>query len=45
MVVDDVLTNIAVNLGAVAIFGFLFRQDWQVGLRMLGLAAARRKCR
>ena len=36
---DDVLTNIAVNLGAVAIFGFLFNNDWEVGRLQCGDAA------
>jgi hypothetical protein len=31
MQVDDVLTNLAINIGAVTIFAFLFRQDWKVG--------------
>lgn len=27
--VETVLQNIAINVGAIAIFGFLFRSDWQ----------------
>lgn len=32
LVLDDVLQNLAINIGAVTIFGFLFAQDWKVGL-------------
>jgi hypothetical protein len=30
--VEDVLTNLAINIGAVTIFAYLFRQDWKVCL-------------
>jgi len=30
LAVNTVLENLAVNLGAVGLFGFLFRRDWQV---------------
>ncbi|KAI8465812.1 MAG: hypothetical protein J3K34DRAFT_461212 [Monoraphidium minutum] len=33
--VEDVLTNIAVNVSAVAIFAFLFRQDWMARQKQL----------
>lgn len=29
LLLDDVLQNIAINVGAVAIFSYLFRQDWK----------------
>jgi hypothetical protein len=30
LAVEDVLQNIAINVGAVLLFAFLFRQDWKV---------------
>ncbi|KIY99276.1 hypothetical protein MNEG_8687 [Monoraphidium neglectum] len=35
MQVDDVLTNLAINIGAVTIFAFLFRQDWKAREKQL----------
>lgn len=32
---EDVLQNIAINVAAVTLFGFLFRQDWQARSRQL----------
>jgi hypothetical protein len=36
LAVDTVLQNLAVNFGAVGLFGFLFSKDWQVGGGGLG---------
>lgn len=40
LAVDTVLQNLAINLGAVGIFAFLFSRDWKVG-QLAGDAAAR----